>query len=129
MSLIFSLSLCSASMPRHQQPSKPHRHQPKPLCQYGEDVQKLHRGVGEPGDHVHGGAPGSVLPQGKRHWMILASLVQSWLKLLTRLPKLHRHCGGTTRTHTQCGEDSQPRTYQVGVQESIFCWRRIEVSD
>lgn len=59
--------VCSCSVPRHQQPFKPNWHHRQPLCQYGEDLQKLYRGAGEPGDHVHGGAPGPVLPQGKRH--------------------------------------------------------------
>lgn len=65
-------------MPRHQQPFKPYHHQRQPLCHYGEDVQELHGGVGEPGDHVHGGAPGPVFPQGKRHCGFLASCGLGW---------------------------------------------------
>lgn len=45
------------SMPRHHQPFEPSGLQRGPLPEHGEDLQQLHCGLGELGDHLHGGAP------------------------------------------------------------------------
>lgn len=63
--MLVCLILCS--MPRHLQSLKPVGLQRQPLCQHGEDLQQLHCGAGEPGDHLYGGTSWPVLPQGKEH--------------------------------------------------------------
>lgn len=64
-SLTFFFLLFPCSMSRHHQPSEPSGYQRWPLPEHGEDLQQLHGGPGEPGNHLHGGAPRPVLPQGK----------------------------------------------------------------
>lgn len=61
------------SMPRHYQPFKPSGFQRGPLQEHGEDLHQLHRGPGEPGGHLHGGAPGPVLPHGKDCYSFIAA--------------------------------------------------------
>lgn len=61
--MLVCLLLCSMS--RHYQPFKPVGLQRRSLCEHGEDLQQLHCGSGEPGDHLYGGTSGPVLPQGK----------------------------------------------------------------
>ena len=62
--ILIIISLSAVCQGIHQ-PFKPSGHQRRPLPEHGEDLQQLHCGPGESGDHLHGGAPWPVLPQGK----------------------------------------------------------------